>query len=207
MDTPGPSDRLGRWFEAKVRDDIDAAGSAFVDWGSDHDPAARTPIEAPHDRNVSWGAALPCYVTRPALSRRHRVPGRRDPTVDNLYGRVMHHLRKWVVEVVQEPSPLLVPRRGPEAFDVVRQGVPFDQEQIPMIVFHTARERQRAESRRSGDDVLGRGKGFLEARLLTRHYLKDRVLYNHPDIMARPLSAVPNVRRADPLPAFGGSSA
>ena len=44
----------------------------------------------------------------------------------------MLHLREWVVEVVEQAAPFLVLGRASEALGVVFQGLPVDQEDVPV---------------------------------------------------------------------------
>ncbi len=47
----------------------------------------------------------------------------------------MLHLRKGVVEVVEQAAPFLVRGRASEALGVVFQGLPVDQEDVPVWLF------------------------------------------------------------------------
>src|SRR5437588_12149522 len=81
--------------------------------------------------------------TPPAVSRRGR------DRLEVLDGR------EGVVEVVEQRAPLLVLGRPAEAFGVVFEAVPLDQQQIPARLFDAAFEPQGTEARHRGDDRLG----------------------------------------------------
>ena len=86
-----------------------------------------------------------------------------------------------VVEVVEQLSPLLVRRRAAEAFGVVFEAVPLDQQQVVARSLDTARERQANEAAHRLDRRPSFGERILKGRFLTRHHRKHRVLEDHAD--------------------------
>ena len=77
----------------------------------------------------------------------------------------MLHLRKGVVEVVEQAAPFLVRGRASEALGVVFQGLPVDQEDVPVGLFQAllqlvgdvalGRREDRLGLAESGFEVLG----------------------------------------------------
>ncbi len=115
-------------------------------------------------------------VSLPRASRcrcraRGEVQVRRTGTFDR---RIVRHHGKRLVEVVQQPLPLLVLRRSAKALFVGLQRVPFHQQQVFAGPLDAALQPVRAVSRHGRDDALRLAEGVFERGGLARAHLQGR---------------------------------
>ena len=87
--------------------------------------------------------------------------------------------RERLVEVMQEPSPVLVLRRLPEPLGVVFEPRPLDEQEIRARPFDASLQLQRLEAGHRGDDRARFGEGRLERILETGFDVEQGVLCDH----------------------------
>jgi hypothetical protein len=93
---------------------------------------------------------------------------------------------RGVVEVVEQPAPLLERFRTPKALGVVFQSLPFDQQEVAPRRLETTFEPHRATPGGSGDERTGEGEGRLVSLVLTGVDIEDDVLEDHCPRLTRP---------------------
>jgi len=119
-------------------------------------------------------AKLRSDAHRPSVGRRRSQAHERLIVLDH---------RERVVEVVQQSPPLLVLSRAAEAFGVVLQPIPLDQEKLPRRGFDTPFESKRAEPGHRGDDRLRLSERILEALLFTADDIESGMFEDHDNIL------------------------
>lgn len=90
---------------------------------------------------------------------------------------------KRVVEVMQEPPPLLVLRRRPETLGVVFDGRPLHEQQVAVRPLRAPVKLQRLKPWHRSDDRLRLGEGGFEVRFPARLHFEESMLCDHASII------------------------
>src|SRR5262249_22989717 len=103
--------------------------------------------------------------------------------------------RKWVVEVVQQCSPILIGGRSAKTLGVVAHCRPLNEEKVAIRLLDTAREPEGAKPTRRGDQRCRPPEGVLEGSLLARSQVQHGMFDDHESIIRAPGTvALMNIR-------------
>jgi hypothetical protein len=105
--------------------------------------------------------------------------------------RVVLHGREGVVQVVEEPAPLLGEGRTPEALGAVLWLLPLHEEQVPRRTLEAPVQAQRPESGHGGDDGSGLIERILEALLVAPSHIETGLFEHHGPILPHGTHAYP----------------
>ena len=101
----------------------------------------------------------------------------------------MLDLREWVVEMMEQRTPLLIFRGLPEPDSVILQLLPSDKQKVAVVPFDTTLQFVTGVTRHAGNDRGGFKEGRFKLCLKSRLHIKDSNFKNHAESLAnaRPL--------------------
>lgn len=91
----------------------------------------------------------------------------------------MLHRRERLVEVMEKRTPALIRGRLPESFRMALEGVPPDEQEIPISALDTPPQLVPLVARAGGDDLLSFEKGRFEGLGFAGTNAQDRVFEHH----------------------------